>query len=323
MKRLKSLKFFAVALVAAMGISSCGSDDGGGSNYENLALTANANGLTTFIAAADAAGPDVSALLTGNSDYTVFAPTNAAFDQWLGANGYPSVSAVPQALLRDLMLNHFLSGSISSLDMVTKYTRTLAKSAAAPTSALNLYMAVSSAEVKLNGVSKITTFDIRSSNGRIHIIDKVIPLPTIVTHLEANPELSGLRAALATYPNSGFIGTLSGTAQSPFTVFAPTNAAMTALLNEFDADTYADIPEADLAEILSYHVIGQQNYFNSQLLDGTYPTLAGQSFTITNTGGGKKITDAQGNQATVTTVRDVQATNGIIHVVDKALLPNL
>ncbi|NUY82423.1 fasciclin domain-containing protein [Flavobacterium sp. MAH-1] len=323
MRKSMLFKSLFLTLFASVALTSCGSDDGGGSSYENLATTANGNGLTTFVTAAQIAGVDN--LLTGSGDYTVLAPTNGAFDQFLIENGYANINAVPVALLKEIVLNHILNSDVQLDELVTGYRRTLAHGPASESSAISLYVKTDPG-IKLNGVSAITTANVRASNGRIHIVDKVIPLPTIVTHLQANADLSSLLAALSFDADSQFIATLSGTGnQYPFTLFAPNNNGMNTLLNDLDVNNYGDIPADDLEELLSYHLLGGQNKFYTQLTDGTYLTLSGQNFTIQNTGGGKKITDVQDRTAnfTGTATRDIQAWNGIIHVIDKGLLPGL
>lgn len=313
-------KNFLIVTALAFTAASCSSDDSSGTN-ENLIEVATANGLTTFITAVDLAG--LNATLTGSSEYTVFAPTNAAFSDFLLLNGYASINAVPEETLKQIVLNHVISGDLSTTNMNTGYKKTLAKGSASD-NALSLFINTDSG-VKLNGTSTITTSNIEASNGRLHIVDKVIPMPTVVTHLQANPEFSSLAAAFAFDSDSQFIATLSGTgSQYPFTVFAPTNDAFTSFLNELDYDGFADFPAADLETILAYHILGESNLTFSALTDGqTISTLAAQNFTITSTGGGKKITDTNARVSNFTEVRDIQATNGIIHAIDKVLLPDL
>lgn len=320
MKKNTLFKSFLIVTALAFTAASCSSDDSSGTN-ENLIEVATANGLTTFITAVDHAG--LTATLTGSSEYTVFAPTNTAFNDFLLANGYASISAVPQETLKQIVLNHVLGGDLSTGNMNTGYKKTLAKGPASD-NALSLFINTASG-VKLNGVSTITTANIGASNGRLHIVDKVVPMPTVVTHLQANPEFSSLAAGFAFDPDSQFIATLSGTgSQYPFTVFAPTNDAFTAFLNELDYDGFADFPAADLETILSYHILAESNSPFASLTDGqTISTLAAQNFTITNTGGGKKITDTNARVSNFAATRDIQATNGIIHAIDKALLPDL
>lgn len=320
MKKITMFKSLLIATLVSVSAVSCGDDDSSGTN-ENLIEVATEKGLTTFVAAVELAG--LESTLTGSNDYTIFAPTNAAFSEFLTANGYASIDAVPEEVLEQLLLNHVLGTELSTTNMTTGYKKTLAVGAAS-TTALSMFINTASG-VKLNGESTITTPNIDASNGRLHIVDKVIPMPTVITHLRANPEFSMLAAGLAFDGSSQFISTLSGNGgQSPFTVFAPNNTAFNAFLTELDYDGFADFPAADLEEILAYHVLGESNLAFSSIVDGqTITTLSGQNFTVSNTGGGKKITDVNARVSNFTTLRDIQATNGIIHEIDKALLPNL
>lgn len=323
MKKSNFIKSFFVVTLVAAGLSSCGSDDGGGSNYENLAVTANGSGLTTFLAAAQLAGVD--GRLTANNDHTIFAPTNAAFDQFLSENGFVDVNAVPVELLKEIVLNHISTGDVSAGDLTTGYRKTLAHGPASTSIPLSLYVKRDSA-IKLNNVSTITTADIRASNGRIHILDKVIPLASVFSHLQSNADLSMFTAGLQTNSASGFVQTLSGTgSQSPFTVLAPTNSGISTLLNDLDVDNFGQLSAADLEEVLSYHILANGSRSYSDLTDGSYTTLSGQNFSILNTGGGKKITDANNRVSNfgVNITRDIQAWNGVIHIIDNGLEPGL
>jgi uncharacterized surface protein with fasciclin (FAS1) repeats len=90
-----------------------------------------------------------------------------------------------------------------------------------------MFVNTAGGKVMLNGVATVTTADIIASNGVVHVVDKVIGLPTIVTHALSNFTLVG---ALTGAGQPDFVTILSGT--GPFTVFVPTNAAFTALNTE-------------------------------------------------------------------------------------------
>lgn len=324
MKKMISLKNLFLAIFASAALVSCGDDDNGsGTGRTNLAETLNSNGFTTFKAAADLAG--VGERLTGSTKFTVLAPSNSAFDQFLLESGYSSIDAVPAALLREVVLNHFISGDVDGQALVTGYKKTQAKGSASTTSTLSVFINNDGSTIKLNGVSTITTADLRASNGRIHIVDRVVPMPSVYTHIQANPAFSSFAAALQTYSSAQFAQTLSGNGpQSPYTVVVPTNEGMNNILNTLDVDNYSDIPEANLTKVLNYHILSTAKLY-SVITDGPYATLAGQNFTVQNTGGGKKITDTQARVAnfTGTTTRDIIASNGVIHVIDNGLLPGL
>src|SRR5690606_30932688 len=117
--------------------------------------------------------------LKGDGPFTVFAPDNAAFSEFLSANGFANLDAVPVPVLKQILLNHVVSGAVKSTDLTTGYIQTLAT--ATPNN-LNMSMFVNtSGGVKLNGISSVTAADNILDNGVVHLVNKVIGLPTIVT----------------------------------------------------------------------------------------------------------------------------------------------
>ncbi len=273
--------------------------------------------LSSLKAAIDKAG--LATTLNGAGNFTVFAPSNAAFSQFLTANGFASLNDVPNALLKEVLLNHVLATKVMASQITTGYVSTLAKGGASATRNLSMYLNISNG-VKINGISTVTAADIMASNGVVHKVDKVIGLPTIVTHAAANPELSSLVAALTRPDMPNFVSILSGTASSPFTVFAPTNAAFGSLLSELGLANLAAVPQATLENVLKYHVVAGANVASTDLTNNmVVTTFQGGTFTITTTGGAK-IKDAN-NRTSNIILTDVQCSNGIIHAVDKVLLP--
>lgn len=273
--------------------------------------------LSSLKAAIDKAG--LATTLNGAGNFTVFAPSNAAFSQFLTANGFSSLNDVPNALLKEVLLNHVLATKVMAAQITTGYVSTLAKGGASATRNLSMYLNISNG-VKINGISTVTAADIMASNGVVHKVDKVIGLPTIVTHAAANPEFSSLVAALTRPDMPNFVSILSGTTISPFTVFAPTNAAFGSLLSELGLANLAAVPQETLENVLKYHVVAGANVASTDLTNNmVVTTFQGGTFTITTTGGAK-IKDAN-NRTSNIILTDVQCSNGIIHAVDKVLLP--
>nr|HQD45024.1 fasciclin domain-containing protein [Kaistella sp.] len=196
---------------------------------------------------------------------------------------------------------------------------TLAKGNASSAKNLSMYIDTTSG-VKINGISSVTKTDINASNGVIHKVDKVIGLPTVVTHALANPNFSSLVSALTRSDMPNFAGILSGTASSPFTVFAPTNSAFTSLLTELSLPNLAAVPKSTLENVLKYHVVAGANVLSTDITNNmNVTTFQGGTFKITTTGG-VKITDAN-NRVSNVIATDVQCSNGVIHAIDKVLLP--
>jgi uncharacterized surface protein with fasciclin (FAS1) repeats len=255
---------------------------------------------------------------------TVFAPTNTAFAAFLTANGFAKLEDVPVPLLQQVLLNHVLPAEVRAANVpVEGYVKTQANFGTT-TSNLSLFVQNNAGGVTLNKDVKVTTADVLASNGVVHIVDKVIGLPNIVNHALNNPNFSTLVAAL-TRPGltpagqPTYVETLSG--NGPFTVFAPTNAAFAALLAELNLTSLDQVDNATLNAVLQYHVVPSANVLASQLTNGQIvTTLQSGRFTIDLTNGAR-IVDAA-NRTTNIAVTDVQGTNGVVHAIDRVLLPN-
>jgi len=308
-------KFQKMAMIAllAVGMIACDDDDSTPAPQTITDIAAANPDFSTLVTALQRTGLDD--VLDASGSYTVFAPTNDAFTTFLsGAN----VNDVPVPVLTQILLNHVVSGTVQSSQLTTGYIETLATyNGVANGSNLNMYVSTADG-VELNGVSTVTTANIIASNGVIHVVDAVIGLPTVVTFATADPNFSDLVDALTSPGQPDFVSVLSGA--GPFTVFAPTNAAFTALDAELAAIPLVPTPEI-LTEVLEYHVASGNVLSSSLTNNQVVTTLQGGTFTIGLTGGAK-ITDANGRISNIIAV-DVQAANGVIHVLDKVLLPEL
>ncbi len=310
----KLIKLTLIVVTTAI-MFSCSDDDG--TTYNNNSIVAIASETSNLSILVDALErTDLVETLDQTGPYTVFAPTNAAFTTFLSANGYANLDAVPTAALKEILLNHVVSGTNLSTSLSTGYIKTLAKGSASSTNTLSMFVNTSSG-VRLNGVSSVTSADVVASNGVVHIVDAVIGLPTVVTHALANPNFTNLVDALTIEGQPDFVGILSGTASSPFTVFAPSNAAFTAFETE-NPGTLASLTPAQLTSVLSYHVVAGANVLSNAIPSGPITTYETGTFTVSGT----VITDEAARQTNIVAV-DVQASNGVIHVLDNIILPDL
>jgi len=263
---------------------------------------------------------NLTAVLSGTDEYTVFAPDNVAFSTFLTANNFASLNDVPTDLLTQVLLNHVIAGTATSGDLTTGYITTLAEEQTT-NNKINMYVNTSSGVV-LNGDVMVTSADNSVNNGVIHAVSKVIGLPTVVTFATADNTFSTLVNALTRESSFGYVSTLSSTTSpAPFTVFAPTNDAFGNLLTELNAMGLNDIATATLEATLNTHVVAQANVLSNALSDGMTVNTLGDSFTI-NTLNGASFTD-KNNRSGDIIVTDVQAVNGVIHVVNKVILPEL
>jgi uncharacterized surface protein with fasciclin (FAS1) repeats len=210
-------------------------------------------------------------------------------------------------------------GAVFTSDLVTTgYVSTLGINATADP--LSVYTNISSG-VMLNDRATVTTADVTASNGVIHIIDKVILPLTIYNLVNLNSDYATLTAALGIADGSLDV-LLNDPTSGPFTVFAPNEMAFGSLLTELGL---ADVPALvsalgtdGLSEVLTYHVVSG-NVNSNEVPTGSVATVNGEniSFDLTN---GVVITDANGRMSTVIAV-DIQGTNGVVHGINKVLLP--
>lgn len=248
--------------------------------------------------------------LQSDGPFTVFAPTNAAFAQ-LGVD----LTTISDSDLTNILLYHVLPGQVRSTDLAEGQTYATTASTAAPNAnQLSILIERASTGVTLNGSSVVTAADVIADNGVIHVIDQVVTPLDVVGHAAANDNFTSLVSALSAAPGD-LVNVLSG--NGPFTVFAPLNSAFEAI-----AETVAGLTSDQLASVLTYHVVGGSNVRSTDLVDNmVVETVNGQTFTI-DLENGATITDQSGQTSQII-LTDVQATNGVIHVLEKVIIPNL
>ena len=321
---MKKLIFTTILVFVSLLFTSCSNDD------DAIIITQPQNTIADFVgnnsdysslkAALDRA--DLTNVLSGSAQYTVFAPNNDAFDAFLLNNGFSTLEEIPVSVLQQVLLNHVIQGLNISTNLSTGYVKTMAEESST-SNKIDMFLNTSSG-VEINGGTQVVTADILVDNGVIHAVNNVINLPTVVTFATADSTFSTLVAALTRENTFTYVTTLStanGTSPAPFTVFAPTNDAFGDLLVELNAPSLDDIATATLEATLNTHVVGNANVLSSTLTNGMTVTTLGDTFTI-NTTPGVTFVDQNDRTGNVI-VADVQASNGIIHVIDKVILPNL
>ena len=315
MKNIAKLIKLTLLVVTSTLMFSCSEDDSSNQDRTLSEFFSRNPEFTNLYAALEKA--DLVETLNQGGTFTVFAPTNAAFVEFLAVNGFENLEAVPTPVLREVLLNHVLNTRVPSSDVSIGYVKTLGKGSASTTNTLSMFINVSESGVRINGVASVTAFDINANNGVVHVVDAVIGLPTIVTHALANPNFSNLVGALTSPGQPDFVGILSGNTNAPFTVFAPSNAAF-ARFESQNPGTLASLTSGQLTSVLTYHVVAGANVLSNGIPSGPITTLETGTFTVNGT----TITDEAGRQTGIVAV-DVQAANGVIHVLDNVILPNL
>lgn len=318
MRRL-FLKIAGFAVAGAL-VGACGGSD---DDHGTLAQVAQDQDFSALIAAAQKAGLDDD-LAAASANLTVFAPTNAAFNTLATQLGFADagamVNALPASALANILGYHVLPARRTAADLV----------AGGPTQATIYSFGGSAATLRLattGGVrltdaaltsASVTTADVPASNGVIHVVDKVLVPPgvlSVVQMARVNPLFGTLVTAVT---NANLANTLSGA--GPFTVFAPTNDAFAAIQT-----TVNGLTATQLQTVLTYHVVPAQ-VLSSQITFGApVTTVSGQAFRINNNATAPAIatiTDTTATPKNIVAV-DVRASNGVIHVLGGVLIPNL
>ncbi len=298
--------FALLVITATLGFTSCSKDEDTPAE-KNLVQVAQAdNQFSTLVAALQKAG--LVSTLEGTGPFTVFAPTNDAFNALFAQLGVSGLSDLSADALKPILLNHVLSGSIKAADISTGYFATA--NSFGPNST-NVKVFIQKSSNVMVDQSKVTAADVMASNGVIHVVDKVILPASIVSHAINNPDFSILVQAVV---KASLVDALSAT--GPYTVFAPTNAAFNALFATLGVSGISDLTPEQLSPILLYHVVSG-NITASQVTSGNVPTLKeGSSISIVAGASGVKLNNSSNVVAT-----DVQGSNGVIHAIDAVILP--
>ncbi len=271
----------------------------------------------------------LGAALEGYDDITIFAPTNDAFQKLLDEYGAADLAELSEKVGGDEVIQTVLQYHV--VENARVFSHDLTDGQVVETLAgANLTVGVSEAGVTLTDVDgityNVTTADVRVDNGVVHIIDGVllpIDRPTLVEAATA-AELDSLLVAVTAVPD--LAGTLLGA--EAITVFAPTNEAFENALTAFEVETLAELIDAlggveALGTVLGFHVVPAVAYA-SDLEEGpnTFTTLANQEITVTKTGGAVTVSDGT-NPARAVEMADVTIENGVVHVIDGVLVPDL
>ena len=265
-------------------------------------IVSNSPDHTTLSTAIDACALD--GVLSGAGPFTLFAPTDAAFNLLPPGTITALLNDIPQ--LTDILKHHVvadsvMSGMLSNGQVVTTLLGT------------DITVTINSSGVFIDN-AQVTVADLVADNGVVHVIDAVLlpptpPTNTIYDIVSNSPDHTTLKTAIDACELDDV---LSGA--GPFTLFAPTDAAfnllpagtVTALLN--------DIPQ--LTNILKHHVVAD-SVVSGMLSNGqVVTTLLGTDITVTINSSGVFIDNAQ------VTVADLVADNGVVHVIDAVLLPS-
>jgi uncharacterized surface protein with fasciclin (FAS1) repeats len=303
----------AIASAAVPLLSACG---GGHENEApgDIVAVASANAdFSILVEAITAAG--LVNTLKGAGPFTVFAPTNAAFAALLSELGLTKEALLANTtLLTAVLTYHVLSAKVDSTAVAGQLGLPVAT---VQGGILKVERQGSTLQITdgRNRTSTVTATDTLASNGVIHTINRVI-LPADKNIVQTAQSLSDFSILVEAVVAANLAATLSGS--GPFTVFAPTNAAFAALLTELNLSKEALLADtALLTRVLTYHVLPSRVLKAQVPVGAAITTVEGGTFTVNSN---LAITD-QRNRPSQIGATDVFTSNGVIHVIDRVLLP--
>ena len=308
MNALSKRQFLKLSLASgvALSLSACG----GGDEHDIVDVLSDYPEYSLLVEAVQAAG--LVDTLKGRGPFTVFAPTNTAFVNLLGElETTKDALFADKPLLTAVLTYHVLAARVPAADI--PFGRAITTVETGIFKIDNVGGPVITDE--RNRTANITVTNLYASNGVIHGIDKVI-LPgdkDIVATAQSIPDFSILVEAVVA---ADLVSTLQGA--GPFTVFAPTNAAFAAALSELDVskdDLFANTEL--LTQILTYHVVPARVLKAEVPLNTNITTVEGTAFQVNSS---LQIVDVANRLPNIVTT-DVLTSNGVIHVIDRVILP--
>jgi transforming growth factor-beta-induced protein len=259
----------------------------------------------TLTAAVTAAG--LVETLKGTGPFTVFAPTDAAFSA-IQSDVDNLLKPENKAELAKLLTCHVVKGKLKAADLKDGEVLTTVDGH-------KMTVSISNGNVMVENAT-ITFKDMEASNGVIHMIDKVILMPKPMVKAKDIVDIASesAKTLTAAVTAAGLVETLQGS--GPFTVFAPTDAAFADIQKDVD-NLLKPENKAKLAKVLTYHVVSGKA-MAADLTDGQeLTTVQGSKLKVSIKNGKVMINGANVISA------DIPASNGVIHVIDKVVLPKM
>lgn len=305
----------ALVTGAALFLTSCDKDDDVTPAPTNTITDVVVNNASYSVLKEAVVKANLSSTLSGTGPFTVFAPDNAAF----ASSGITSatVASLSSTQLSDLLLYHTIGSKILAAGVPAGPNAKVVTAGGD-----SVFVTNKAAGVFVNGI-QVAQADIAADNGVIHRLARALNKPT--GNIVATAQAAGLdslvkavtRANNAAGGDPTLISTLSN---ATITVFAPTNAAFTQLLAALGTNNIDNIPVATLLAVLRYHVVGGRA-FSSDLANGSLAMLAGGNTTISLTSGATIRGNGNGTNASNITATNIMCRNGVVHLIDRVLLP--
>lgn len=311
---MKTLKLFGVLFCAIAILSACEEEVGTTNEFENVKSVyetiADDPNFSTLVSIVERV--ELTSVFTQNPQLTVFAPSNEAFEK-LGQD----LTQMPDHELREIVLYHVLGQKITTPEISQGWEYIQTETYSAPEDyQLSLFVEKEAEQVKLNGTISVITPDIKASNGIIHKVDEVLMPMNLYQLIQVNKQFVEFVKFLQEEPEMMY--SLQEAQEDLYSLFAPKNDAF-----EMIQDITTMWSPEERQQVLSYHVIPSEQLRLSQFEHGQeFTTLNGTSFMVSRENNVVTLIDER-ERVISFEMTDIQATNGVLQIVDKVLLPEL
>ena len=368
MKKINLMKYIALGILS-LGVLSCNIDDdnnvlipfeaGVVENPETISQIAIANPELSLFEQAlrrieTESNNNIISRLNIPGASTVFAPSDAAFNTFLNDNGIDGIENLPRVTLENIINNHVLDAEILDSNLTTGFIKTNSVNSNSNAN-VDLYVDTTNG-VLLNGNTRISTPNVEANNGVIHIVDRVLRVPTVFNLISLESSFSSLLEAINiadsaieddTTPISDILGDLG----TQFTLFAPNNAAFQNILAELEVSSLAEVNPAMLRGILLTHIINRNSLITTNPRTANLRSRNNRTLSVNFEAPPEEmememesegmemeseemevemdveldftVTDPNGRIANVVTdgIIDIQGENGVFQEIDIVLLP--
>lgn len=296
-------RFTTIAITTLLAVPAFAQDQAAAKNKKDIVETALAAGSFKTLAAALGAANLVDTM-KGKGPFTVFAPTDAAFAKLPKGTVESLLEKKNLPTLTNILTYHVVAGKMPAAKVLNQKGLIALNGQRAP-------LALVKGKASIAG-SQIVTTDIHCSNGVIHVIDSVM-MPETGDIVDVAAKAGTFKTLIAAAKAAGLVDTLKG--KGPLTVLAPTDEAFAKLPKGTVESLLKPENKAKLAEILTYHVVAGRAFAADVAKAKSIKTVQGSAIKIT-----AKKGKVMANNANIVAT-DINATNGVVHVIDAVILP--
>lgn len=320
------LSLFSILILALVLLSNCKREIVSGPNYavigndpkpSAIEFIERSQDLSELVRIMGVTGWDEKIMTTDS--FTFFAPTNEAFETLIDENeAWNSINDIPMDMITDMLDYHLIKNR--GYILRDTFTGFIPTQSASSFDGQNSIFIKTEGSIRINGERSVALQDVRVENAVIHMMQEIVAPINLLTIVEAHPELSTFAQILAQENIAADVNELL-IGEGPFTLFAPTDSAFLDLFTELGINAINGISADVLEQVVLNHIVPSSNLPTEKLIasDKISTLLPNQELTVGELNNIKNI--RSNNRTANLVITDGQGANGIIHLIDKVLVP--